>query len=78
MSEELADYVKGCGRCPYFKTKMEKAPLNLIQVMYPLKLIHMDYLTIELGKGDKDINILVVTDQLPTMSRHTSPVHRRQ
>ena len=77
-SEELADYVKGCGRCPYFKTKMEKAPLSLIQVMHPLKLIHMYYLTIELGKGDEDINILVVPDQLPTMPRHTSPLQRRQ
>ena len=62
MSEEVEDYIEGCGRCLHFKSKMEKAPLNPIQVVHPLELIHMDYLTITLGKGDKDINILVLAD----------------
>ena len=34
----------------------------LIKATYPLELAHMDYLTIELGKGDKDVNILIITD----------------
>ena len=32
--------------------------------MYPSELVHMGCLTIESGKGDKDVNILVITDHL--------------
>ena len=27
-------------------------------------LVHMDYLTIESGKGDKDVNVLVITENV--------------
>ena len=43
MSEEVEDYVKGCGRCLHFKSEVEKAPLKPIQVMHPLELIDMVY-----------------------------------
>ena len=29
---------------------------------YPMKLVHMDYLTIEVNEGGKDVHILVITD----------------
>ena len=78
MSEELAEYIKRCRRFLHFKSKMEKAPLSPIQVMHLLELIHMDYLTVELGKGDKDMSILVVTDHFTCYARHASTPHRRQ
>ena len=33
-----------------------------IEATHPLEIIHMDFLTIESGKIDKDVNVLVVTD----------------
>ena len=33
-----------------------------ILVIHPLELVQMGYLTIESGKGDKDVNVLVITD----------------
>ena len=30
--------------------------------MYPLSLVHMDYLSIEKSKSERDINVLVITD----------------
>ena len=39
-----------------------KTELYPISTTHPLELVHMDFLTIEFGKTDKDGNILVVTD----------------
>ena len=36
--------------------------LQPIKATYPLELVHMDYLTKESSKGDKDVNILIITD----------------
>ena len=36
--------------------------LYFITTTHPFELVHMDFLTIELGKTGKDVNILVVTD----------------
>ena len=36
--------------------------LQSVKVTYPLKLVNMEYLTTESGKGDKNMNILVITD----------------
>ena len=38
--------------------------METIETLYPLELIHMDFLTIGSKRGpSKDINILVVTDR---------------
>ena len=31
-----------------------------IQATYPLQLVHLDYVTIELTEGDKDMHILII------------------
>ena len=36
--------------------------LENIQAMLPLQLIHLDYLTIEVTEGGKDVNVLIITD----------------
>ena len=33
-----------------------------IQATYPLKLVHLDYLTIETTKGGNDVHVLIITD----------------
>ena len=48
--------------CLCFKSKPQKTALYPITATYPLELVHMDFLTIESVKTDKDMNILVVTD----------------
>ena len=65
MLEDIELHVKTCPRCLRFKTQPEKAKLNPIIATRPLKLVHIDYLTIEAptsSKSSKDVNILVVTN----------------
>ena len=45
-----------------FKTKAQVAELTPLAVTHPLELVHMDFLTIEAGKGNREINVLVITD----------------
>ena len=33
-----------------------------VDVTYPMELVHMDYLTIKVNEGGKDVHILVTTD----------------
>ena len=35
---------------------------NLLKYIYPLQLMHLDYLTIEMTKGGKDVHVLIITD----------------
>ena len=47
-----------------FEAKPQKAELDSIMATHSMQLLHINYLTGESGKTDKDINILVVTDHL--------------
>ena len=62
MENDIEEYVKTCPGCLKFKAIPERAELNIIDVTRPLELVHIDFLTIEAPKKDKDVNILVVTD----------------
>ena len=54
--------IKQCERCLKFKKLPEKVPMETIDAMYPMEVVHMDYLTIEANEGGKDVHILVITD----------------
>ena len=41
---------------------LKKSPMENLDATYPMKLVHMDSLTIEANEGAKDVNILVITD----------------
>ena len=62
MPTDMENYIQTCDRCLCFKGKPQKTELYPITTTYPLELVHMDFLTIELGNMGKDVNILVVTD----------------
>ena len=63
MTRDVRDYIMQCDRCIKFKQPQEKAPLCPLEITYPFELIHLDFLSIGGKKdGDKDINVLVVTD----------------
>ena len=52
-----------CDQCLKFKQPQEKSEMQPILVSYPLKLMHLDFLTLG-GKTDdsKSVNVLVITD----------------
>ena len=62
MKRGVEEYVQTCPRCLRFKIIAEWAELTPIMVSRPLELIHMNSLTIESPKTEKDINVLIVTD----------------
>ena len=62
MAKDMENHIKSCDRCLRFKAKPHKTELHPILATHPMELVHIDYLTIESGKTDKDINVLVVTD----------------
>ena len=62
MSDIINKHIKECHSCLSFKTKAQVADLKPLTVTHPLELVHADFLTIEAGKGNKEINVLVITD----------------
>ena len=56
----MEHHIKKCERCIRFKAKQKVAPLENIEASHPMELVHIDYLTIESNRTEKDINILVV------------------
>ena len=62
MLADTNTHIKQCERCLRFKALLEKAPKENIDVMYPMELVHMDYLTIKDNEGSKDVDILVIMD----------------
>ena len=65
----MEQHIKRCERCIRFKARQEIAPLENIEASYPMELVHIDYLTIESNKTEKDINILVVTDHFTRLAQ---------
>ena len=61
-NEEMGNHIRSCNRCLHFKSKLQRTELCPITATHPLELIHMDFLTIESGKTDKDVNILIIMD----------------
>ena len=60
MQAESMQHVLKCTRCLRRKTP-HVAPLQPIHVTQPLKLVHMDYLSLEPSQGNIE-NVLVITD----------------
>ena len=62
MSTNIENHIQTYDRCLCFKSKPQKTELYPITTTHLLELVHMDFLTIELGKTGKDVNVLVVTN----------------
>ena len=62
MANDVEKHVKTCDHCQCFKSKPHKVELQPIQALHPLKLIQTDFLTIESGKSNKEVNVLGITD----------------
>ena len=64
MAEDVRTHIQNCMRCIKFKQKESQAELVCVEAMYPLQLVHLDFLQIESKKKDKGkpIYVLVATD----------------
>ena len=66
MVEDCRASVKGCQCCQIFEGAVVKAPLYPIKVFVPLKLVHVDFTsietTMELNQPPSIKNVLVITD----------------
>ena len=63
MAEDVHTHIHTCERCLRFKQPQERAEMQPILVSHPVKLIHLDFLTLGGKAGDvKSTNILVITD----------------
>ena len=61
MQVEATQHIDKCPRCLKRKSTPQVAPLQPILVSQPLKLVHLDYLTLEPSKGNIE-NVLVITN----------------
>ena len=63
MVDDVCIHICTCNRCLKFKQPQEKSEMQPILVLYPMELVHLDFLTLG-GKADdsRSVNILIVTD----------------
>ena len=54
-------YIAKCDQYIKFKIRLQRAGIENIQATYPLQLVHLDYMTIELTEGSGDVHILIIT-----------------
>ena len=63
MNDDVRTHIHSCEHCLRFKQKPEQEEMSSFETLYPLEIVHMDFLVICSQKNpDKDINVLVVTD----------------
>ena len=62
MMEDVTRHIKQCETCLGFQAIPYKAPMENVDATYPMELVHMDYLMIEVIESAKDVHILVITD----------------
>ena len=55
MQDDVDRYLRGCDQCKQFKACPQQEELYHILVSYPLELVHIDFLTIENPRTEKDI-----------------------
>ena len=76
MIEGVCNHIRTCKRCTRYKQPPEREKLKPILCIYPLELVHIDFLTIGKEGTDKATNIMVITDHLPDMLRHISLLNK--
>ena len=62
MIKDAKVHISKCEQCIQFNSKPQRAEMENIQATYLLHLLHLDYLTIEMTHGGKDVHVLIITD----------------
>ena len=55
-------HIVKCQQCIKFKGRPQRTGMENTQATYPLRLVHLDYLTIGMTEGGKDTYILIIMD----------------
>ena len=63
-------HIVRCEKYIQFKGKPKRVALKNIQVIHPLQLVHLDYLTIEVTEGVNDVHMLIITYHSQGMHKH--------
>ena len=61
MIKDVELHIAKCEQYIQFKSKPQRTEVESIQATYPLQLVHLDYLTIEITEGGKDAHELIIT-----------------
>ena len=69
MSEDIRLHICSCEWCTKFKQPQEQEEMKSIICTYPLKIVHLDFLTIGKEGSDKKVNILMITDHFAQYSQ---------
>ena len=70
MATDIREHIRTCKRCTHFKLPQERREMKTITALYPLKLIHLDFLMIGTrSDGNKNVSVLIVTDHF---NRHAT------
>ena len=62
MTRNVQVQIARCDWCISFKSRPQKVQMENIQATYPLQLVHLDYLTVEVTEGGKDDHVIIITD----------------
>ena len=62
MTKDAELHIARCEWCIQFKSKPQRMAIKNIQANHLLQLVHLDYLTIEVTEGGKDVHMLIITD----------------
>ena len=63
MADDEHIYICTCDRCLRFKQPQERSEMQPILVLYPMQLVHLDFLTLGRKACDnKSVNILIIMD----------------
>ena len=62
MMEDATRHIRQYERCLRFKASPNRVPMENVETTCPMELVHMDYLTIKVNEGGKDVHILVITN----------------
>ena len=68
MALQAKEHIEKCCQCITLKVKQQWAPMENVMATHPLKLLHINYLCLEPGKG-KEENLLVVMDHFTCYSQ---------
>ena len=59
MTKDAELHITKCEQCIHFRSKPQRAEMENIQATYPLHLVHLDYLPIEMTEGGKDVHVSI-------------------
>ena len=64
MTKDVELHIARCEQCILFKSKSQGVAMESIKSSHLLKMVHLDYPTIEATKSGKDVHVFIITDHI--------------